>query len=254
MSITNLQTSAIFIDAEIQQRIAIDAKVVEDYADAMEQGQKFPPLVVYFDSKQNVLADGFHRFEAHKKRGHTKVACEVREGTREDAILYAATDANRAHGLRRTQLDKRKAVHTVMDLKPEWSNRDIAKAVGVSHTFVNNLRQAATETPVVQAPSAFPTVIKVVPSNKVSPSNSAPAPIGGNVSTGSADRGGPTPRDRIAALNASIEFVSRECEETNDLKALAEALTRALIEVKRRIKGSHVINSSPEKEHDDDDD
>ena len=152
MNTTNLQTSAIVTDVEIQQRTAIDPKVVDDYADAMDRGEKFPPLTIYFDSKRNVLADGFHRFEAHKKLGHPKVPCEVREGTSEDAILYAATDANRAHGLRRTQLDKRKAVQTVMRLKPEWKNRQIAKAVGVSHTFVNNLRQAATETPVVQAP------------------------------------------------------------------------------------------------------
>jgi hypothetical protein len=66
--------------------------------------------------------------------------CEVRKGTQRDAILYAL-GANAAHGLRRTNADKRKAVEAMLG-DPEWAawaQTKIAEACAVSREFVNRV-------------------------------------------------------------------------------------------------------------------
>lgn len=64
-------------------------------------GVEFPSLTVFFDGSHYWLADGFHRFFAAKKHGLGAMSAEVYQGTRRDAVLYAA-GANARHGLRRT--------------------------------------------------------------------------------------------------------------------------------------------------------
>jgi len=68
----------------------------------------------------------------------------VREGGRRYAILFAV-GANAAHGLKRSNRDKRTAVLLLKD--PEWSgwsDREIARRCTVSDRFVNGVRAALT--------------------------------------------------------------------------------------------------------------
>jgi hypothetical protein len=69
----------------------------------------------------------------------------MRQGTRRDAILHAA-GANAAHGLRRTNADKRRAVETLLrdEEWSKWSDREIARLCAVSHPFVSQIRQSLT--------------------------------------------------------------------------------------------------------------
>lgn len=68
------------------------------------------------------------------------------KSTRRDAILFSA-GANAAHGMRRTNEDKRRAVLTLLN-DPEWagwSDREIARRCHVGHPLVAQLRpQLAT--------------------------------------------------------------------------------------------------------------
>jgi hypothetical protein len=87
------------------------------------------------------LADGFRRVNAYLEAEHTHVACEVRQGSQRDAILFSVS-ANASHGLRRTNADKRRAVELLI-LDPEWarwSSREIAKAAAVDDKFVGKIR------------------------------------------------------------------------------------------------------------------
>ena len=132
-------------DASIQPRVAIDADTVSDYAERMADGDKFPPVVLFRDDDHpdlpHYLADGWHRVDAAEAAGLENVRAEVRAGSKHDAALWAA-GANARHGLRRSNGDKRKAVGLVLDdeLCAHWTNREVAEAVGVSHTFVGNVR------------------------------------------------------------------------------------------------------------------
>jgi uncharacterized ParB-like nuclease family protein/FtsZ-binding cell division protein ZapB len=137
-----LNLNLIRIDGGTQPREQINTEAVGDYAEAVKVGIEFPPVVVFHDGKDYWLADGFHRYHAHKQTGKASIVADVREGTLLDALIYAV-GANGAHGLRRTNEDKRRAVMMVLEraeLK-DWSDRKIADACAVSHPFVAALRR-----------------------------------------------------------------------------------------------------------------
>jgi ParB-like nuclease domain len=139
---TELPLSAIRADSRAQAREGRNAATIEDYREKMEDGVVFPPLAVFFDGEAHWLADGFHRFEAAQAAGRATIRCYVREGGLRDAILFSV-GANTAHGLRRTNADKRRAVMTLLRDKEwrAWSDHKIAQICGVSQPFVSKLRQ-----------------------------------------------------------------------------------------------------------------
>jgi hypothetical protein len=108
----------------------------------MVEGAIFPPVVVFYDGNHYWLADGFHRLAAAKQCGRRTLDVTTNEGSRREAILYAA-GTNATHGLRRTNADKRKTVGKLLEDKEwqQWSNREIARRCGVTHTFVSKLRR-----------------------------------------------------------------------------------------------------------------
>lgn len=134
-----MKLSDIRIDGGTQSRVSISEQAVADYAEAMTEGATLPPVVVFFDGTDYWLADGFHRYMATKRIGALEIDADVQSGTQKDALLYAY-GANQSHGLRRTNDDKRKAVVGVLGLMPEWSDRAIARHVGVSAPFVAAVR------------------------------------------------------------------------------------------------------------------
>ncbi len=131
------------LDKDVQLRESINQTAVLDYAEAMENGDEFPAIVVFyrFGSKKYV-ADGFHRVLATKKVGAKTILAEVRDGTKRDAILYAA-GANLLHGVRRSNADKRKAVFTMLRDKEwvAWADAEIARRCGVSASMVARWRE-----------------------------------------------------------------------------------------------------------------
>lgn len=137
-----LNLNAIRIDGGTQARVEIDTNAVSDYAEAAKVGIEFPAIVVFHDGADNWLADGFHRYHAHKQAGKASILADIRDGTVRDAILFSLS-ANCTHGLRRSNADKRKSVQTLLaDTEwAEWSDRKIAEACGVTHPFVANLRR-----------------------------------------------------------------------------------------------------------------
>ena len=144
MKVMNL--AALVLDEKLQSRTEINQDAVDDYAHAMEEGDQFPPLTVFFDGVHYYLADGYHRYHAAKKAGKVSANCEVVNGTFREAQLYA-TGVNAKHGMRRSYADKRKAVMTLLDdfEWSQWNNSEIARRAGVSSTFVANLRQSGSD-------------------------------------------------------------------------------------------------------------
>lgn len=142
----SVDISKIRLDGGTQSRAAINEATVAEYAEAMaDPATVFPPVIVYFDGKDYWLADGFHRLAAWAQIGRTEIPTDVRQGDRRRAILHSVA-ANSAHGLRRTNDDKRRAVMTLLE-DPEWSawtDREIARQCAVSHPFVAKLREALT--------------------------------------------------------------------------------------------------------------
>lgn len=139
-----LPISAIRIDGGTQSRSRIIQDMVDDYASAMAEGAEFPPVVTFFDGKDYWLADGFHRYHATKKNRKASIVANIVNGTVRDAILYSF-GANGMHGMQLTNEDKRRIVTEMLDDFEwgAWSDREIARACHVSHTFVSKLRGGA---------------------------------------------------------------------------------------------------------------
>jgi hypothetical protein len=148
--VETLELTKIRTDGGTQMRVKLSEKVIEEYGAAMREGHRaeFPPLVVFFDGTDYWLADGHHRYHAAQRMMHgvryDAFDCEVRRGSRREAIIYAA-GANATHGLRRTNADKQRAVMALLD-DPEFGERQrysdhaLAQMAAVSQPFVSKLR------------------------------------------------------------------------------------------------------------------
>jgi hypothetical protein len=138
---THVSIDLLAIDLTIQARAETSDEVVADYAEKMEAGANFPPVVAFDTGKGLIVADGIHRVLAARRAGLLYMMTEIRKGTREDA-LWAAVAANQCHGLRRTNADKARAVAMALAARPGLSDRAIAEHVGVSNHFVAACRPA----------------------------------------------------------------------------------------------------------------
>jgi len=89
-----------------------------------------------------VVTDGWHRIHAAREAGIAAVRVRVTPGNRERAIVMAAT-ANNYHGVPLTIEDKRRAVRALIATREYAgkSDRRVAEALMVSHTFVANIRR-----------------------------------------------------------------------------------------------------------------
>ncbi|MUG96080.1 hypothetical protein F7734_28550 [Scytonema sp. UIC 10036] len=136
-----LEISLIHADSTTQSRVQLNQKLIDEYSEAITKGINFPPLTVFYDGTHYWLADGFHRLEATKKTAASTIAVDIRQGTQRDAILYSVS-ANAAHGLRRSNSDKRRAVLKLLS-DPEWSqwsNNEVAKQCCVAEGLVRKLK------------------------------------------------------------------------------------------------------------------
>lgn len=131
-------------DAELQQRVGgTDDAVTTDYKNDLLNGAEFPDVIAFqTPDKELLLADGFKRVAAHEQAGMTEIAVRIYKGTRDDAIWYSCS-ANKTHGQRRTNEDKRKAVQSALmiESKRNMSDRAIAEHCGTSPAMVGSIRQ-----------------------------------------------------------------------------------------------------------------
>ena len=125
-------------DAGTQVRATTDDGVVDDYAEALANGARFPPIIVVRTNMGDILADGFHRAAAYRKLGRTEIEAEVHKGTVEDAI-WLALGANHRHGQRLSSSDKRRAIEIAYRRWPQLSQRRITAQIGCSQPYVSEI-------------------------------------------------------------------------------------------------------------------
>lgn len=133
---------------ELQTRVTLDEETINDYAEVYREDEfKMPPIDVIDVLATNTLlvTDGFHRIEAARRAGRTRIRCLLARGTPTDA-LKAALKANSSHGLRRTNADKRKALALAWERREELfggepSHEALAEACGVSKITVRRFRE-----------------------------------------------------------------------------------------------------------------
>jgi hypothetical protein len=138
-----LLLSAIRVDERTQPRAALVTDCVAEYAEAMRRGAKFPALIVFEDPEKICwLADGFHRHRAAVAVELKTIECIVYQGELRDAVLHGC-GANAAHGLPRTNEDKRRVVLRLLGDEEwsHWTDSEIARRCKVGHDLVARLRK-----------------------------------------------------------------------------------------------------------------
>ncbi len=133
--------SEVVIDLDVQLKARrVDQETVAAYVDALTNGATFPPVILFRQDGLLWLADGFHRVAAARFMGATEIEAEIVEGGKEAATLYAAT-ANVAHGKPMSADEKREAGERLIQMKPLWSNSEIARRLAVRDTTILRWRQ-----------------------------------------------------------------------------------------------------------------
>jgi hypothetical protein len=169
-----MKLSEIKLDGDLQSRSQISDEVVNDYSEILREGGKLPAVTIFHDGVSYHLADGWHRYFAHKKAGLELIEAVIKEGTKRDALMYSV-GANSEHGLRRTSADKNKAVKTLLDDLEwsGWSDREIARACHVSASLVSKSRKLSgveqTEVKVKRGDAEFTMNTEKLKSNPKTP-------------------------------------------------------------------------------------
>lgn len=227
LPMTNIKTiliNAIRIDGDTQARVALHPDTVADYRDIIKDGGDLPAVIVFFDGAESWLGDGFHRLHAYMGEGRASIMADVRTGTQRDAKLFSY-GANKGHGLRPNNEDKRKAV-TGMLSDAEWSllsDRDIAQHCGCSRMLVGRMRN----------PEAV-AATKRVTSDTSSPAEQMKSGLpdaSASVTSDTKPAVAPTEKQRVALQNAQdahggdddpVALLEVAFKETAQLRALLE--------------------------------
>jgi ParB-like nuclease domain len=110
-----------------------------------ESGGDLPPIVVHMPSRR--VVDGMHRLQAAILRGEKEIEARFFHGTEAEVFLLSVA-ANIRHGLPLSLKDRIAAAGRVFLIHPEWSDRMVAVATGLSGKRVAALRrQVAGHTP-----------------------------------------------------------------------------------------------------------
>ena len=138
---TKLNLDQIRIDGDTQARVALDPAQVAQYAECLKEGDKFPAIIVFHDGSSYWLADGFHRYHAHRQAELADIFAEIKIGTVEEAQLFAF-GANSRRGLSTTHEDNRNIIKRMLEhpLSRSWTNAQIARHVGVSKMTVGRVK------------------------------------------------------------------------------------------------------------------
>ncbi|MFG2041349.1 ParB/RepB/Spo0J family partition protein [Dactylosporangium sp. NPDC048998] len=103
-----------------------------------ESALELPPVVVQRSTMR--VIDGMHRIRAAILLGRSHIAATLVDDD-DDAAFLRAIAANIAHGLPLSLADRRTAAAQVIKMNPDWSDRRVARAVGLSDKTVGKLRR-----------------------------------------------------------------------------------------------------------------
>jgi uncharacterized ParB-like nuclease family protein len=139
-----MKLNQLTIDGGTQSRVKIIQEAVDEYAESLKGGARFPPVLVYYDGIKYYLTDGYHRYFAHQKAGIKDIEVQIVNGTLRDAILRSFS-VNAENGRHRSNEDKRNAIQSMLDdfEWQFWNDTEIAKACRVSPFLVAAVRGGA---------------------------------------------------------------------------------------------------------------
>jgi hypothetical protein len=134
----------IVLDDRCQTRVELNPEATAEYADIYREGEvELPALEVCNVDGKLTLIDGFHRLAAARQADQGFIRVTVVEQCDMGRAMWLASAANQECGVRRSNLDKRRAVELALksEIGFEQSSRVLAEHVGVSHNLVAEIRR-----------------------------------------------------------------------------------------------------------------
>jgi len=134
MKSSQIDIDAVVWEPGIYPRQKWNTSTIERYADAIEAGEQFPPIILEHDT--NRLLDGKHRLEAHKRVGAKSICAEwhtIPDGM--SARYYAATLSAR-HGDRLSNADIKEIAEAEFEADPQLDPVKWGRGLGVSKSTV----------------------------------------------------------------------------------------------------------------------
>jgi len=129
---------------ELQLRLALNLKAMDEYAELDKAGQALDPIEVTFcaDSKRILVTDGNHRLASLRNNKRSHGLARVTRGTERSALQQAA-GANAKHGVKRSTADKRNIVRALLQDREmrAWSSNELARIAGISAPTVEDERE-----------------------------------------------------------------------------------------------------------------
>jgi hypothetical protein len=199
---TQIDINKIRIDGGTQSRKQVYEETVTSYTELLLEGVKFKGVTVFDDGKNIWLADGFHRYHAHKRAGYKTIECDIKTGTKRDAWIFSRS-ANADHGLQRTNEEKRDIVISVLeDIEyADATDREIAKICRVSAMTVGRVRKALE----LNKKAKLPPPPAAKPTAKAAPSE---APVEH------------TEDDQLDEMKSEMQFIAEENAKLKDKLAV----------------------------------
>lgn len=131
----SLAIEDVSIDLNIYPRSGWSTSTVQRYAEAMEAGDRFPPIVLERDT--NRLLDGMHRYQAHRERGIARIDVEYHDvPVGIPTKLYAASLSTK-HGDRITGEDLKEVARGTIKDNPDFSMKTVAQLLGRTRQTVS---------------------------------------------------------------------------------------------------------------------
>ena len=135
--VRRLPVEDLVVDPNLNLRDRLDDEAVQRYVDAFD---RLPPLTVFEVEGRWLVADGFHRHAAAVILSKREISAEVRPGTYQDALEFAAS-SNHHHGLPLTRGERRRAIEIKLKLHPDWSDRRLAEELGAGRETIAKIRR-----------------------------------------------------------------------------------------------------------------
>lgn len=149
-SIQMLDIAALILDRRLQVRCDLDnAHIETDLRPKLRNGERLDPIRVGAYQDQFYVVAGFHRIEANKREGNTRIEAEVVTVSTWRELLRLALPTNEEHGLPLTAADRRRKVEMTIEEwreeieRGELSDQQIARMCRVSPSLVNDVRRGA---------------------------------------------------------------------------------------------------------------
>lgn len=118
-----------------------DPAHVKLLADAAGSTQ-LPPILVQKGNYR--IVDGMHRIEAARLRGEKSIKARFIDCTDEDAFILAVK-SNTLHGLPLSRSDRILGAQHILSWHPDWSDRAVGAATGLSAKTIADLRRRSPE-------------------------------------------------------------------------------------------------------------